>query len=120
MAGTLTYAPLNANPALHFPSNGEDVVVDVQVGYDTAATAFLQTTDEAITMTITAPDGTVYASAAALASPSTPRTAPGPGRGSLRGRRSGRRPRRPHYDAPCPSTSGLTTAQHPTLQQASP
>ncbi|MCP4539759.1 MAG: tandem-95 repeat protein [Chloroflexi bacterium] len=53
------FMPLNVDPALHFPT-AQDVVVDVAVGYDTNATALLQTTNDTLTMTITAPDGSVY------------------------------------------------------------
>lgn len=63
------YMPLNVNDALHFApavaataaKAPADVTVDVQVGYNTDTVATLQTTNDAITMTLTAPDGTVYA-----------------------------------------------------------
>ena len=119
MAGTLAYAPLNAHTALHFPSNGEDVDVDVQVGYDTAATAFLQTSNEAITMTVTAPDGTVYANSGGpgvtLDSYELPQALPRPPSSAARSGRHPRRPRRRRRSRHRPL--GRRTAQTPALQQ---
>ncbi|MBN2393521.1 MAG: tandem-95 repeat protein [Anaerolineae bacterium] len=58
------YMPLNINDTLHFtPTAPTDVAVDVAVGYNTNTVAYLQTSNPAITMTLTAPDGAVYETA---------------------------------------------------------